>query len=652
MTHYPYLDLAVMTETRDLVISACAAIIIDHDLAQIYWANGEGTKLLGLSQINDVLDADFNDHQAMRRQIANAVERLSNETKDEDGQVNSSMRITSGWKTRLVNFNVSNIDLPGGNSAVLLVTEKLHGRIFGFDKMAASTISSLEGAGYVSAVLDDGGKVISTSAGYAETGVDDALCAVLVSEVANENDRLVKRMVSTNNGDMAAGIAKLSDDPAIHLLILANNDEYHSSDNADEDVQDEIAEIPDDQLDSETPPNNEEAEVPAKAGQFSSRRPSLNVGDGGVGMERWYYRQPKPDQVKEPQPETIELEGNDKAAIDEKPAEHDIIDLRNQKTQPPIDLALITGSASMDTAEKSIPETANSDDEDVFRFTSIARPTRFVWHMDAEKQFTSVSPEFANVVGPIAANIVGSKWEDISRSFGFDQDGSINARLNRGDTWSGKTVLWPVQGTDLRVPVDLAGLPSFNQDKVFSGYHGFGTVRTADSAEDAKQTGLELVGHPASDVPSDDEIAANEKAREANPFTDDAKTSVLEEIQPPEQETSDEVGATIVNLTEQRNARATKELSLGEQAAFEEIADKLSDENLPETLPESLPEASKETIGTEDQDIVGEKTIVDKRSFDVFHCATAQCNALELCSNDGDLAKLGKLYNDWVEQSE
>ncbi len=49
---------------------------------------------------------------------------------------------------------------------------------------------------------------------------------------------------------------------------------------------------------------------------------------------------------------------------------------------------------------------------------------------------------------------------------------------------------------------------------------------------------------------------------------------------------------------------------------------------------------------------VGEKTIVDKRSFDVFHCATAQCNALELCSNDGDLAKLEKLYNDWVEQSE
>ena len=241
MTHYPYLELAVMAETRDLVISASAAIIINRDLSQIYWANGVGTKLLGLSRISDVLEADFNDHQAMRRQIANAVGRLGNDTKGDDCQINSSMRITSGWKTRLVNFTVSNISLSDGNSAVLLVSEKLHGRVYGFDKMAASTISSLDGSGYVSAVLDDDGKVISASAGFAETGVDDALCAVLVSEVINESDRLVKRMVSTNNGDMAAGIAKLSDDPAIYLLILANNDEDQDGDQdtgeTEEDVQ-------------------------------------------------------------------------------------------------------------------------------------------------------------------------------------------------------------------------------------------------------------------------------------------------------------------------------------------------------------------------------------------------------------------------------
>ncbi len=40
--------------------------------------------------------------------------------------------------------------------------------------------------------------------------------------------------------------------------------------------------------------------------------------------------------------------------------------------------------------------------------------------------------------------------------------------------------------------------------------------------------------------------------------------------------------------------------------------------------------------------------IVDKRSFDLIHLATAKCNELELCSSDGDLAKLEKLYQDYL----
>lgn len=602
MTHYPYLDLAVLAETRDLVISASAAVIIDRELSQIYWANGEGTKLLGLSRINDVLEANFQDQQVMKRQIANAVDRLG-----DGGQINSSLRIASGWKTRLINFNVSNIGLPDGDSAVLLVTEKMHGRAFDFKKMAESTISSLDGSGYVTAVLNDSGTVISASTDYAETGVDQALCATLVGEVVDENDRLVKRMVSTRSGDMAAGIAKLSDDPAIHLMILANVEDDQDTNEDQEKIQtgvletgDESVEKSENQLETELPANDDKSEAPPNVGHFSSRRPSLNTGDGGVGMERWYYRQPKPDLDEKSQSETPEPKSGEKVDTQEDIVKHDVIDLSSQKTQRPIDLALITGSTTRgttdaNTAKAIVPSADNVNDEEAFQFTSIARPTRFVWHMDADKQFTSVSPEFAKAVGPIAANIVGNKWEDISRSFAFDEDGSINARLDRGDTWSGKTVLWPVQGTDLRVPVDLAGLPSFNQDKDFSGYHGFGTVRTADSVTDTKETGLELVGQPASKELSHDEIAANERARETTPFTDETNIVVLEDSHSDVADTSDEATATIVNLTEQRNARASKELSSGEQAAFEEIADKLSDENLPEESVELVEDATLET---------------------------------------------------------
>ncbi|MCK5903090.1 MAG: PIN domain-containing protein [Cocleimonas sp.] len=44
-----------------------------------------------------------------------------------------------------------------------------------------------------------------------------------------------------------------------------------------------------------------------------------------------------------------------------------------------------------------------------------------------------------------------------------------------------------------------------------------------------------------------------------------------------------------------------------------------------------------------------ERKIVDKRSFDVFHCSTAQCNQLEIKSFDDDIAKLNELYNDYAE---
>jgi predicted nucleic acid-binding protein len=42
------------------------------------------------------------------------------------------------------------------------------------------------------------------------------------------------------------------------------------------------------------------------------------------------------------------------------------------------------------------------------------------------------------------------------------------------------------------------------------------------------------------------------------------------------------------------------------------------------------------------------RDIVNKRSFDVLHCTTALCNQCELQSNDGDIAKIEKLHDDYI----
>ena len=131
--------------------------------------------------------------------------------------------------------------------------------------------------------------------------------------------------------------------------------------------------------------------------------------------------------------------------------------------------------------------------EDDFVFSGDSKPIRFAWITNTEQEFTSVSAELAKAVGPNAADIVGRKWQDVATVFGFDKNGEIQSLLKKQDTWSGKSVLWPVQGTDLQVPIDLAALPSFSSGRNFDGFRGFGIVRMFDTIVDPEEAGMALI---------------------------------------------------------------------------------------------------------------------------------------------------------------
>ncbi|MEL6919904.1 MAG: PAS domain S-box protein, partial [Pseudomonadota bacterium] len=122
-------------------------------------------------------------------------------------------------------------------------------------------------------------------------------------------------------------------------------------------------------------------------------------------------------------------------------------------------------------------------------------PIRFVWKTDRNGVFIDISDEFATAVGPASANVIGHAFDDVADRFNLDPQGDIAASLQRRDTWSGKSVLWPVQDTDLRVPVDLAALPYYDRDRTFEGYRGFGIARMADMVVDDHAV--------TSDAPSD-----------------------------------------------------------------------------------------------------------------------------------------------------
>ncbi|NNM73412.1 PAS domain S-box protein [Enterovirga sp. DB1703] len=102
---------------------------------------------------------------------------------------------------------------------------------------------------------------------------------------------------------------------------------------------------------------------------------------------------------------------------------------------------------------------------------------RFIWSMDRDGRFVSVSPPLGQVVGAENAAITGLTWAEILDRFVLDEPDRIASFLSGRSTWSDETVLWRVADTSYVVPVDLGGMPVFGRGHVFEGFRGFGLCR-------------------------------------------------------------------------------------------------------------------------------------------------------------------------------
>jgi PAS domain S-box-containing protein len=105
------------------------------------------------------------------------------------------------------------------------------------------------------------------------------------------------------------------------------------------------------------------------------------------------------------------------------------------------------------------------------------QPLRFVWQMDDGGRFTTGSDEFKSVMGPQTAASIGKPWNDIATALGLDPEGQVARAIASRETWSGITIGFPVDGSDIRLPIEMSGLPVFDRDRNFLGYRGFGVCR-------------------------------------------------------------------------------------------------------------------------------------------------------------------------------
>src|SRR5690606_27362542 len=77
-------------------------------------------------------------------------------------------------------------------------------------------------AGYFAALVDAPARVVAASAGFDELGIAAGTLERLVDEAGRASDRLVKRLATANAGSIPVGIARLTDDPQLYLLIAVD----------------------------------------------------------------------------------------------------------------------------------------------------------------------------------------------------------------------------------------------------------------------------------------------------------------------------------------------------------------------------------------------------------------------------------------------
>jgi signal transduction histidine kinase len=108
-------------------------------------------------------------------------------------------------------------------------------------------------------------------------------------------------------------------------------------------------------------------------------------------------------------------------------------------------------------------------------------PLRFVWDMDANGRFTIASDEFVDLIGTRAA-LLGRPWNEFAAELKLDPHNQVAEAVASRETWSGITISWPIESgsdrhSELRLPIELSGLPVFDRDRNFRGYRGFGVCR-------------------------------------------------------------------------------------------------------------------------------------------------------------------------------
>lgn len=542
---YPFIDVAVHDLIRPRLARGEALVLFAPRLERVLWCNGAGARFFGAASIYDFLEEGPNRGDITFRQIETATQQLV-----AVGDTRSLMlRISSGFQKVPVTAVAECVEIRKGEPAILLAVPPLKRTDGSLRQLALELMSGFDDPDTHMAVLDGDGGLVASSEGFAGLGITPQTARMLVNLVEADADRLVKRPIPTGRGYLPAAIGKIADEPGLHLLftvetILGQMDPSDDfSNDADEDlpiavaepvraddtVADDVSAPSADELDIQSA-DETKAEAPAQDEDMPSPAVPFESVMAAIG------------DIEEIETGTDDLDEDEIDVADDDASEDDIApEEADDFVEPELE------SGAVETLDEEASVTVDVDAEEHapvvepvpaprlsapsvtpapvaeperFIFSQDRRATRFVWKIDSEGRFSEVSSEFAQAVGPRAADINGVAFSDLAALFNLDPEGKIGELLKKRDTWSGKTIYWPVEGTTLVVPVDLAALPTYTRNRDFDGFRGFGIVRVADAQEDPDAIGMTFVEPEVSADAFSDEppLTDSERAEELAEF--------------------------------------------------------------------------------------------------------------------------------------
>lgn len=585
-SEYSFLDVAVLDAVRLRFAAGDAIAILSVDLEQVIWANGPGAAMFGYPDIEAIIGASARLPLIARRQI------MATSGFPKIGVDRSiTVRLATGMTSRAVGFLASAVTLPDGENAIMLAVPVAQTGSRSAAEIAGRAISGFTEDGHFIAFIDGKGNVEAASEGFSALDIQPATLAALVADVAAQGERIVKRLVPGGMNSYPAGLARLT--PERHLLVVIDEDQLEDS------------AAPADGSPATTESRAEEIGVRMAATAATESDPRQDNGatadvtrteanerlPAAAATEHEHVpSEPMAGDMPEPTAQEIEEPAGPTPVADNDlpvagtPGQHDHWYFNAGEDDAPalpepkrvaeaVGTEAAAHSVTQDEATSPVAPTATMATRTIDRS---AAPMRFVWRTDAEGKFSALSPEFADLVGHPAADVIGRRFRDVAAAFGLDASGEIAGLLERRDTWSGRSVLWPVVGTDLKIPVDLAALPVYGRGRAFEGFRGFGVARTGDAVVDPEAIGMALVPNgemPAAPKPEAMETVPEDSKAEEPKASDPFKGEVpaLTIVPKPERRFADKV----IRLAEHRQPANDKGLSSLERSAFREIGERL-----------------------------------------------------------------------------